>query len=79
MESEGSLQCSQNPATGPYPEPTESSLPHPYLPKVTLNVILPPTARSSQWYLTFGPPNQNPVHTSPLPHACHMSRPPHPP
>jgi hypothetical protein len=29
--------------------------------------------------LPFGPPNQNPVNTSPLPHACHMSRPPHPP
>jgi hypothetical protein len=25
------------------------------------------------------PPNQNPVNTSPLPHACHMSRSPHPP
>jgi hypothetical protein len=25
MEPEGSLQCSQDPATGPYPEPDESS------------------------------------------------------
>jgi hypothetical protein len=25
MEPEGSLSCSQNPATGPYPEPDESS------------------------------------------------------
>jgi hypothetical protein len=25
------------------------------LPKVHLNVILPPTPRSSQWFLTFGP------------------------
>jgi hypothetical protein len=30
---------------------------------------------SSQWFLTFGPPKQNPVNTSPLPHTCHMSRP----
>jgi hypothetical protein len=52
---------------------------HPYLPKVKLNVILPPTPRSSQWSLAFGPPNQNPVNTSPVPHACHMSRPLHPP
>jgi hypothetical protein len=50
-----------------------------HLPKVHLNVILPPTPRSSQWSLTFCPPNQNPVNTSPLPHAYHMSRPPHPP
>jgi hypothetical protein len=41
----------------------------PYLPKVQLNVILPPTPRSSQWSLPFGPPNQNPVNTSPLPNA----------
>jgi hypothetical protein len=30
-------------------------------------------------HLRLGLPNQNPVNTSPLPHACHMSRPPHPP
>jgi hypothetical protein len=51
----------------------------PYLPKFHLNVILSPTPRSSQWSLAFRPPNQNPVSTSPLPHACHMSSPPHPP
>jgi hypothetical protein len=28
MEPEGSLQCSQKPATGLYPEPAESSSPH---------------------------------------------------
>jgi hypothetical protein len=50
----------------------------PCLPKVHLNVVLPPTPRSSQWSLTFGPPNQNPINTSPLPHPCHVSRPPHP-
>jgi hypothetical protein len=51
----------------------------PNLPKVHLNVTLPPTPRSSQWSLALGPPNQNPVNTPPLPHACHMSSPPHPP
>jgi len=28
MEPEGSLECSQKPDTGPYPEPAESSSPH---------------------------------------------------
>jgi hypothetical protein len=51
----------------------------PYLPKVHLNVILPPTPRSPQWSLLFGPPNQKPVNTSPLTHACHMSSPPRSP
>jgi hypothetical protein len=50
-----------------------------YLPKVHLNAILLLKPRSSQWSLLFGPPNQNPVNTSSLPHACHMSRPPHSP
>jgi len=34
---------------------------------------------SFQLSLPFGPPNQNFVNTSPLPHACHMSLPLHPP
>jgi hypothetical protein len=75
MESEGSLPYSQKPATGPYPGIQFV----PLIPKVHLNVILLPTPRSSQWSLPFGSPNQNPVNTSPLPHTCHMSRPPHPP
>jgi hypothetical protein len=51
----------------------------PYLPKVQLNVVLPPTSRSSQLSPPFVPPNQNPANTSPLLHVCYMSRPPHPP
>jgi hypothetical protein len=46
---------SHKPSTGPYPEPAESSSPHRSLP------------RSSQWSLAFGPPNQIPVNTFPLP------------
>jgi hypothetical protein len=32
---------------------------------------------SPQWYLSLRFPHQNPVHTSPLPHTCHMPRPSH--
>jgi hypothetical protein len=42
----------------------------PYFTKIHLNVILTPTPRSSQWSLAFGPPNQNPINTCPLPHVC---------
>jgi len=79
MEPEGSLRSSRKAATERYPELTDPARPiDPCLPKVHLNVILPPTPRSSQWSLPFGPPNQNPVNTFPL-HVCYMSRPPHPP
>jgi hypothetical protein len=72
MEPEGSLPCSQKPATEPYPEPAESSSPiDPYLPKVHLNVIHPPTPRFS-----FRASQPKACKISPLPHACHMSRPP---
>jgi hypothetical protein len=50
----------------------------PYLTKVHLNVILPPTPWSFQWSLSFGPPTQNPVNTS-SPCVPHVSRLPHPP
>jgi hypothetical protein len=46
-----------------------------YLPKVRLHDILPPTPRSSQWSLAFGPPNQNPV--KPLPSFIRTTCPAH--
>jgi hypothetical protein len=80
MEPKGSSPCSQKPDIGPYPEQLNPVRPiGPYLPKVQINVILPPTPKSSQWSLTFGLPNQNPLNTSPFLHAFHMSRPPQPP
>jgi len=79
MEIKGLLPLSQELAIVLYHESAESSRPiDPYLPKVYLNAILPPTPRSSQWSLFFRSPNQNPVNTFPLLHACHMSSPPHP-
>jgi hypothetical protein len=42
MEHEGSLQCSEESSTGPYPEPDESSPYYPfYLSKIYFNIICP--------------------------------------
>jgi hypothetical protein len=40
MESEGSLMCSQEPVTGPYPAPVKSNLRSPL--KINFNAILQP-------------------------------------
>jgi hypothetical protein len=45
------------------------------IPVSYLNVILEPEPWSFQWSPSFGRPNQNPVDTSALPHACYVSRP----
>jgi hypothetical protein len=45
--------------------------------KIHLNIILPSTTGSSKWSLALMFPYQNPVYTSPLPHACYIPRPSH--
>jgi hypothetical protein len=62
MEPEGSLLCSQVHATGPCPESDESCFS-----KITSNIILPCTRRSSESSLRFLFTDQNFVSISHLP------------
>jgi hypothetical protein len=45
--------------------------------KIQLNIILPSTSVSPQWFLSLRFPHQNPIYTSPLPHPRYMPRPSH--
>src|SRR5215469_7750524 len=56
-----------------HPVPTNPS----HFLKIHLNIILPSTSGSPQCSLSLRLLHQNHVHTSPLPHTCHMSRPSH--
>jgi hypothetical protein len=60
MESEGSLTCSQEPSTGPYPEPDQSSPYHPILSKIHFIIIHPPTLDLPSGLLWF--PHEYPIH-----------------
>jgi hypothetical protein len=79
-ESKGSSPCLQGQATGPYPEPTESTSAHSAnLPKIHSDLILPSTSQSAKWSLSFQLSHKNLVCSSILLHACHMPHPPHSP
>jgi hypothetical protein len=63
MELEGSLSCTQGPATSPCPEPDEPS-PHPpihplYFPNIHSDIIFSSTPRSSKWSHPFMFSNQS--------------------
>jgi hypothetical protein len=61
-EPEGSSPHSQQPATGPYPEPTVSNLHSAAsLPKIHSDPILTSTPWSSRWSLSFWLSHQYPV------------------
>jgi hypothetical protein len=67
MEPDGPLPVHKSLPLDPILSQTNPVRPiNPYIPKVNLNVILPPTPTCSQWGHTFGTPDQNPVNTSPL-------------
>jgi hypothetical protein len=65
MEPESSLPCSQEPSTGPYPKPDQSSPYHPILSKIQFNIVHPSTS-----YGTSGI-YQKPVLVLPLEHYFH--------
>jgi hypothetical protein len=53
------------------------SMPPTHFLKTHLTNILPSMPASSKWSLSHRFPHQNPVYTSPLPHACYTSHPSH--
>jgi hypothetical protein len=56
-----------------HPVPTTTS----HFLKIHLNIILPSMSRSPQRSPSLRPTHQKSVHTSPLPHTCHMPCPSH--
>jgi hypothetical protein len=78
METDGSLPCSQEPSTGPNPEPDKSNSFHPILSKIHFNIVHPPTSWSFQWSLSFWLSHQYPICIR-LPHSCYMPCPSHSP
>jgi hypothetical protein len=71
MEPDGSLPSSQEPSTGPYPEPDQFNPYHPILSMIHFNSVHPPTSWSSYWSLSFWL-SQYPICIPLLPHSCYM-------
>jgi hypothetical protein len=77
MEPEGSLPRSQEPSTGPCPEPDRSNPYHTYLSKIHFNIVQLPMSWSSQWFLSFWISHQYPICIPLLRHSCYMPCPSH--
>jgi hypothetical protein len=77
-ETEGSSPHSQQPASGPYPEPTESTLQQPVSPRSILipSPIYASVFRVVSFRWVFPP---KPCTLFLLSHSCYKPRPPHPP
>jgi hypothetical protein len=76
MEPEGSLPCSQEPSTGPYPEPDQSSPYHHILSTIHFNTIHPCLGLPSS--LSFWLSHQYPICIPLHPQSCYMHCPSHP-
>jgi len=74
-EPEGPLLCSREPPIGLYIEPDELN---PHLHKISSNITLPTTSRSSEWPLPFRFANHSFVWNFHLSCVCHIPRPYHP-
>jgi hypothetical protein len=62
MEPEGSLPCSQEPSTGPYPQPYQSNPHHAILSlKIHFNIVHSRTSWFSQWSFFFWLSHQYPI------------------
>jgi hypothetical protein len=73
MEPEGTLPCSQEPSTGPYPGPDESNPHFPTLfPYIHSNIIFPNTPKSSIWFPYFRFSDKSFARISHLSRACYM-------
>jgi hypothetical protein len=76
MDLKGSLQCPQEPPTGPYSEPHQSNSHHPILSLQDPSYIVrPSTSRSSQLSLSFWLSHQYPICIPLLSHSCYMPYP----